>query len=225
MFKRFISYYKPHKKLLAMDMAAAMAISLIGMVYPIVTRTMLNDYIPNKEYRAIVIAGLVVLGLYVLRWALNYFVQYYGHMIGVRMQSQMRRDLFAHLQKLPFSYFDNNETGRIMTRITSDLFEICELAHHGPESLLTCSVMMILAFAYLCSIKWELALIVFACVPILVVVSFFLRRSMKQAFADRRKSNAIINAAVESSITGIRVTKAYTNADEEKVKFKKGVTK
>ena len=222
MFKRFISYYKPHKKLLAMDMAAAMAISLIGMVYPIVTRTMLNDYIPNKEYRAIVIAGLVVLGLYVLRWALNYFVQYYGHMIGVRMQSQMRRDLFAHLQKLPFSYFDNNETGRIMTRITSDLFEICELAHHGPESLLTCSVMMILAFAYLCSIKWELALIVFACVPILVVVSFFLRRSMKQAFADRRKSNAIINAAVESSITGIRVTKAYTNADEEKVKFKKG---
>ena len=143
-------------------------------------------------------------------------------MIGVRMQSQMRRDLFAHLQKLPFSYFDNNETGRIMTRITSDLFEICELAHHGPESLLTCSVMMILSFVYLCSIKWQLALIVFACVPILVVTSFFLRRSMKQAFSDRRKSNAIINAAVESSITGIRVTKAYTNADTEKEKFKEG---
>ena len=222
MFKRFLSYYKPHKKLLAMDMAAAITISLIGMVYPIVTRTMLNDYIPNKQYTAIIIAGLIVLGLYVLRWALNYFVQYYGHMIGVRMQSQMRRDLFAHLQKLPFSYFDTNETGRIMTRITSDLFEICELAHHGPESLLTCSVMMVLAFIYLCSIKWQLALIVFACVPILVVVSFFLRRSMKQAFSDRRKSNAIINAAVESSITGIRVTKAYTNADTEKVKFKEG---
>ena len=222
MFKRFISYYGPHKKLLAMDMAAAMTISLLGMVYPFITRTMLNDYIPNANIRAIVISGLVVLGLYVLRWALNYFVQYYGHMIGVRMQSQMRRDLFAHLQKLPFSYFDNNETGRIMTRITSDLFEICELAHHGPESLLTCSVMMVLAFAYLCSIQWQLALIVFACVPILVVVSFFLRRSMKQAFSDRRKSNAIINAAVESSITGIRVTKAYTNAKAEKVKFKEG---
>ena len=222
MFKRFLSYYKPHKKLLALDMTAAISISLIGMVYPIVTRNMLNDYIPNKEYRTIIVAGLIVLGLYVLRWALNYFVQYYGHMIGVRMQSQMRRDLFAHLQKLPFSYFDNNETGRIMTRITSDLFEICELAHHGPESLLTCSVMMILSFIYLCSIKWQLALIVFGCVPILVVVSFFLRRSMKQAFSDRRKSNAIINAAVESSITGIRVTKAYTNADTEKVKFKEG---
>lgn len=222
MLKRFISYYKPHKKLLAMDMLASISISLIGMVYPIVTRTMLNDYIPNKQYTAIIIAGLVVMGLYVLRWLLNYFVQYYGHMIGVRMQSRMRRDLFAHLQKLPFSYFDNNETGRIMTRITSDLFEICELAHHGPESLLTCSVMMILAFIYLCSIKWELALIVFGCVPILVVVSFFLRRSMKQAFADRRKSNAVINAAVESSITGIRVTKAYTNAETEKEKFKRG---
>ena len=222
MFKRFISYYKPHKKLLAADMAAAMTISLLGMVYPLITRTMLNDYIPSENIRAIVISGLVVLGLYVLRWALNYFVQYYGHMIGVRMQSQMRRDLFAHLQKLPFSYFDNNETGRIMTRITSDLFEICELAHHGPESLLTCSVMMVLSFVYLCSIKWQLALIVFACVPILVVTSFFLRRSMKQAFSDRRKSNAIINAAVESSITGIRVTKAYTNAKTEKAKFKEG---
>ncbi len=222
MFRKFISYYKPHKKLLAADMAASMTISLLGMVYPFITRQMLNDYIPNAKINAIVTAGLVVLGLYVLRWALNYFVQYYGHMIGVRMQSQMRRDLFAHLQKLPFSYFDNNETGRIMTRITSDLFEICELAHHGPESLLTCSVMMILSFAYLCSIKWQLALIVFACVPVLVVVSFFLRRSMKQAFSDRRKSNAIINAAVESSITGIRVTKAYTNADTEKVKFKTG---
>ena len=222
MFRRFISYYKPHKKLFAADMAAAMTISLLGMVYPFITRTMLNDYIPNANIRAIVISGLVVLGLYILRWALNYFVQYYGHMIGVRMQSQMRRDLFAHLQKLPFSYFDNNETGRIMTRITSDLFEICELAHHGPESLLTCSVMMVLSFVYLCSIKWQLALIVFACVPILIVTSYFLRRSMKQAFADRRKSNAIINAAVESSITGIRVTKAYTNAATEKDKFKVG---
>ena len=222
MLKRFLSYYKPHKKLLAMDMIAAMTISLLGMVYPYITRQMLNDYIPNANIRAIVIAGLAVLVLYMLRWALNYFVQYYGHMIGVRMQSQMRQDLFAHLQKLPFSYFDNNETGRIMTRLTSDLFEICELAHHGPESLLTCSVMMVLSFAYLCSIKWQLALIVFACVPILVVVSFFLRRSMKEAFNARRKSNAIINAAVESSITGIRVTKAYTNAPTEKQKFKDG---
>ena len=222
MLKRFISYYKPHKLMFTLDMLASMGISLLGMVYPIVTRTMLNDYIPNKEYRAIIIAGIAVLGLYLVRMLLNYFVQYYGHVIGVKMQSQMRQDLFAHLQKLPFTYFDNNETGRIMTRITSDLFEVCELAHHGPESLLTCSVMVVLSFVYLCSIDWILALIIFGCVPILVVVSYFLRRSMKQAFQDRRKSNATINAAVESSITGIRVTKAYTNAETEQVKFKAG---
>ncbi len=222
MLKRFIRYYKPHKLMFSLDMLASIGISLIGMVYPIVTRTMLNDYIPNQKYRAIIIAGILVLGLYAVRMLLNYFVQYYGHVIGVRMQSRMRQDLFAHLQKLPFSYFDNNETGRIMTRITSDLFEVCELAHHGPESLLTCSVMIALSFAYLSSIDWILALIVFGCVPILVVVSFFLRRSMKQAFQDRRKSNATINAAVESSITGIRVTKAYTNAQLEQEKFEEG---
>ena len=132
MLKRFISYYKPHKKMLVLDMLAALFISVIGMVYPIVTNDMLNDYIPNREYKTIVIAGAVVLVLYIIRMLLRYFVQYYGHVIGVKMQSAMRKDLFNHLQKLPFGFYDNNETGRIMTRITSDLFEVCELAHHGP---------------------------------------------------------------------------------------------
>ena len=222
MLKRFISYYKPHKKLLVMDLIAALLISLTGMVYPIITRTMLNDYIPNRIYTAIIIAGCVVLGLYVLRMFLRYFVQYYGHLIGVRMQSQMRRDLFGHLEKLPFRFYDNNETGRIMTRITSDLFEVCELAHHGPENLLISSVMLVLSFVYLLTIDWILTLIVFACVPLLIVVSWHYRKAMKSAFRERRKSNATINAAVESSITGIRVTKAYTNADREMEKFIKG---
>ena len=222
MLKRFISYYKPHKKLLTMDMAAAMLISVIGMVYPIVTNKMLNEYIPNKMYKTIVIAGCVVLALYLLRYALRYFVQYYGHLIGVRMQSQMRKDLFAHLQRLPFRFYDNNETGKIMTRITSDLFEICELAHHGPENILISSVMILLSFGYLLTIDWILTLIIFTCVPILVVVTMHLRKAMKSAFADRRKSNAIINAQVESSVTGIRVTKAYTNAELELEKFERG---
>ncbi len=222
MLKRFLSYYKPHKKLLVMDMIAALLISLTGMVYPIITRTMLNDFIPNKLYRSIIIAGCVVLGLYVLRMFLRYFVQYYGHVIGVRMQSQMRRDLFGHLEKLPFRFYDNNETGRIMTRITSDLFEVCELAHHGPENLLISSVMLVLSFVYLLTIDWVLTLIVFACVPFLVLVSWHYRKAMKKAFQKRRKSNATINAAVESSITGIRVTKAYTNAEREMKKFEKG---
>ena len=153
MLKRFISYYKPHKKMLALDMLAALLISVIGMVYPIVTNKMLNDYIPGKMYKTIVIAGIIVLSLYIIRMLLRYFVQYYGHLIGVKMQSAMRKDLFAHLEKLPYRFYDNNETGRIMTRITSDLFEVCELAHHGPENLLISSVMIVLSFTYLMTIE------------------------------------------------------------------------
>ncbi|MBQ1930649.1 MAG: ABC transporter ATP-binding protein, partial [Lachnospiraceae bacterium] len=222
LFKRFVRYYAPHKKMLALDMLASLLISVIGMVYPIVTNNMLNIYIPQKMYGTIVIAGVSVLILYVIRMLMRYFVQYYGHLIGVQMQSQMRQDLFSHLQKLPYTFYDNNETGRIMTRITSDLFEVCELAHHGPENLLISSVMIILSFGYLMSIDWILTLIIFACVPILVVVTLHFRKAMKEAFQDRRKSNATINAAVESSVTGIRVTKAYTNADRELEKFIKG---
>ena len=222
MLKRFLSYYKPHIKLLVLDMLASLTISLIGMVYPLVTNKMLNVFIPEKMYGTIVIAGTIVLILYIVRMLLRYFMQYYGHLIGVRMQAQMRRDLFSHLQKLPFRFFDNHETGRIMTRLTSDLFEVCELAHHGPENLLICSAMIILSFCYLLSINWMLTLIVFACVPILVVVTVHFRKPMMKAFDDRRKSNAIINASVESSITGIRVTKAYTNSSRELDKFEVG---
>ena len=222
MLKRFVGYYKDHKAMLALDMLASLLVSIIGMIYPIVTRNMLNDYIPNKMYRTIVIAGITVLALYIIRMLLRYFIQYYGHIIGLRMQSKMRRDLFGHLEKLPYKFYDNNETGRIMTRITSDLFEVCELAHHGPENLLISSVMIILSFTYLMTIDWMLTLIIFACVPILIVVTMHYRKAMRSAFDDRRKSNAVINAAVESSITGIRVTKAYTNSATEIEKFAKG---
>ena len=222
MLKRFLSYYKPHIRMLLLDMGAALLISLFGMIYPIVTRKMLNEYIPEKMYSAIVIAGVIVLVLYILRMLLRYFVQYYGHQIGVKMQSQMRQDLFSHLQKLPFKFFDNNETGQIMTRITSDLFEVTELAHHGPENILISSVMIILSFCYLLSINHILTLIVFAIVPLLILVTFYSRKAMRAAFRERRRTNAVINAAVESSITCIRVTKAYTNAGKEQEKFKKG---
>ena len=222
LIKRFITYYRPHKKMLAADMAASLLISVIGMVYPVVTNLMLNDLIPNRRYRAVVVAGVSVLLLYVVRMLLRYFVQYYGHVIGVKMQSQMRRDLFAHLEKLPYSFFDEHETGSIMTRITSDLFEVAELAHHGPENLLISTGMIILSFVYLLTIDWILTLIIFACVPVLIVVSVHYRRAMVKAFDDRRKSNAVINARVESSITGIRVTKAFTNSDTEAKKFADG---
>ncbi|MBO7303476.1 MAG: ABC transporter ATP-binding protein, partial [Clostridia bacterium] len=221
LLKRFVSYYKPHKKLLILDMIAALLISVTGMIYPIITRNILSD-VNNKTYKVILISGVILLVLYVIRMLLNYFVQYYGHIIGIKMQSQMRQDLFAHLQKLPYKFYDNHETGRIMTRLTSDLFEVCELAHHGPENLLISSVMIILSFTYLMTINWILTLIVFACVPVLIITSIYFRKGMKSAFDDRRKSNATINAAVESSVTGIRVTKAYTNSDKEMEKFRKG---
>ena len=222
MLKRFIEYYKPHKLMFAMDMLASLLISVIGMVYPIVTNKMLNDLIPNRLYREIIIAGLVVLGLYVIRMLLRYFVQYYGHVIGVRMQAQMRSDLFSHLEKLPYTFFDNHETGSILTRLTSDLFEVSELAHHGPENLFICAVMIVGSFAYLCTIDVYLTLIIFACVPLLVAVSLIMRKKMRDAFTERRKSTAVINAATESSITGIRVTKAFTNSEKELEKFEVG---
>ncbi len=222
MFKRFIEYYKPHKLMFAADMLASLLISLIGMVYPVVTRKMLNEYIPNKMYKYIVIAGIIVLALYTARLFLRYFVQYYGHMIGTAMQAKMRTDLFEHLEKLPFSFYDENETGRIMSRMTNDLFEVVELAHHGPENIIICSVMIILSFAYLFSIDAWLTLIIFACVPVLVVVSAISRKNMRKAFDERRVSNATINAAIESSISGIRVTKAYTNSQKELEKFSVG---
>ncbi len=222
MLKRFIGYYRPHIRLFVLDMLASISISLLGMVYPVVTNRMLNNYIPNKAYRAIVISGVVVLALYAIRMFLRYFVQYKGHMVGTRMQAQMRRELFAHLEKLPFSFFDDHETGSIMSRMTNDLFEVSELAHHGPENILTGVVMIGLSFGYLCSLNILLTLIIFACVPLLVWVSLHYRKRMRDAFEARRESTADINAAMESSITGIRVTKAYTNAEREQEKFEVG---
>ena len=225
MLKRFLSYYKPHKKLFALDMGASLLVALIGIVYPVVTRAMLNDLIPNRKYALIVYAGVGVLTLYFIRMLLNYFIQYQGHMMGVRMQAQMRSDLFNHLEKLPFSFYDKHETGKIMSRMTTDLWEVSELAHHGPENLIISSVSVVISFAYLISIDPWLSLIVFVCVPFLIAVSLFTRKRMKDAFQKSRQSEAEINAALESSVSGIRVTKAFTNAEKEAEKFEVGNAK
>ncbi len=222
MLKRFIAYYKPHKLIFILDMAAALLVSLIAIVYPIVTRSMLNDLIPNKKYQSIVIAGIALLALYVIRMLLNYFIQYYGHVMGVRMQAQMRSDMFNHLEKLPYSFFDNHETGKIMSRMTNDLMDISELAHHGPENLLISSISVITSFLYLASINLWLTLIIFICVPFLLLIAGLLRKKMRDAFMKSRVSVAQINASLESSISGIRVTKAFTNAEKEREKFEVG---
>lgn len=222
MIKRFLKYYKPHKKLFIMDMGASLLVSLIAILYPMITRLMLNDLIPNKRYRDIVVFGVGLLLLYLIRMGLNFFIQYQGHIMGIRMQAQMRSDLFSHLQKLPFSFYDNNETGKIMSRMTSDLFEVSELAHHGPETVIISSISVVISFWYLASISLPLTLIVFACVPLLVLVSVTLRKRMRDAFKKSRQAVATINAALESSISGIRVTKAFTNAKKETEKFESG---
>ena len=222
MLKRFISYYKPHKKVFALDMLASFMVSIIAVGYPIVTRNMLNDFIPNKRYSMIVLFGISLLVLYVVRMLLNYYIQYQGHMMGVSMLVQMRKDLFGHLEKLPFSFFDKHETGKIMSRITNDLTDISELAHHGPETVIISTISVIVSFVYLSTINIWLALIIFACVPLLVAVSMVTRKKMMIAFQESRKSIAEINGTVQSSISGVRVTKAFTNDAKEMEKFEKG---
>ncbi len=206
----------------ACDMTASLFISLIGMLYPIITRNMLNDFIPNRNYQMVVLLGIVLFVCYLVRMYLRFFVQYYGHVIGVKMQAQMRKEMFIHLQSLPYTYYDNNETGKIMSRMTNDLMDVSELAHHGPENLFISSVMIIGSFIYLCSIDALLTLIVFACLPFLLTIVIMLRKRMRDAFMQTRKDIAVINADLESSISGIRVTKAFTNSQKELEKFEKG---
>lgn len=220
MLKRFVYYYKDHRLMFALDMTASFFIALIGLGYPILTRLLLHTFIPNGDVSKIVWSGLGLLGIYAVRMLLRYFIQYYGHVIGVEMQAQMRRDLFNKLQKLPYSFYDEHESGKIMSRMSVDLMDISELAHHGPENFFICGISIIGSFVYLAAfVNLTLTLIIFACVPILVTISIILRKRMLGAFKKSREAIALINASVESSITGIRVTKAFNNTEKETEKF------
>ncbi|MBP1529124.1 MAG: ABC transporter ATP-binding protein [Erysipelotrichaceae bacterium] len=222
MFKRFISYYKPYLKTFALDMGCALGNSAVAVLYPILTRYMLNDLIPNRKFNLILIFGGVLLVAYVLKMLMKYSVDYFGHMVGTHMQADMRKEIFSKLEKLPFSYFDNNETGQIMSRITNDLQEISELAHHGPETLVMTSFSLIFSLFYLSSINITLALIVFACSPLLVIITVIVRKKHLESSRKARRSLSKINGDVNSSISGIRITKAFNNADKEIEKFETG---
>lgn len=222
MLKRFLNYYKPHKKIFAFDMLASLAVALAGIIYPIITRKMLNELIPDRNYKMIILSGIFLLFIYAARMCMSYFVQYQGHMMGVRMQAQMRSDMFRHIEELPFGFFDKHETGKLMSRMTNDLFDISELAHHAPENLIICTISVVVSFAYLSSINIWLALIVFVCVPLLLAVSVGTKNKMRTAFRKSKQSVAKINASLESSISGIRVTKAFTNSQKEQEKFEVG---
>ena len=219
MFKRFVHYYKKYKLIFALDMLAAFLIAAIGIGYPIITRLMLSRWIPNNEFRYVIIGGIVLISIYLLRMGLRFFVQYYGHVMGVNMQGDMRRDLFNKLQKLPYSYFDNHETGVIMSTMTNDLFDVSELAHHGPENIFIASFTAIGAITYLMLIDWILGLILIAVIPILFFLTWFFRRKFRNAMRRSKKAIAGINARLESSISGIRVTKAFTNEETEQKRF------
>ena len=219
MLKRFVHYYKPHKKIFILDLIASFLVAAIGIGYPIITNMLMKDFIPNNNVNGIIIASIILLAIYLVRLLLRYFIQYYGHVMGVKMQAEMRKDMFDKLEKLPYSYYDNHETGKIMSRMTNDLFEISELAHHGPENIFIASITIISSFVYLMILNWILGLICLGMLPILLVISLYFRSKMKIAMTNSKIAIAKVNASIESSITGIRVTKAYTNAKTEAKKF------
>ena len=228
MLKRFISYYKPYKGMFTLDMTASLLIAVIGMVYPILTNRILRNIVPDstleetRKITLIIILGAILVACYFIRMGLRYFVQYYGHVIGVKMQADMRREMFTKLEKLPFSYYDEHETGKIMSRMTNDLMDVSELAHHGPENFFICGISLILSLTYLFYLNWIFALVILGCVPLLIIITLIVRKRMRDAFMETRKNVAEINGALESSISGIRVTKAFTNQDKELEKFEVG---
>ena len=222
MLKKFISYYKPYKKLFLLDLSCAFLIASIDLVFPWVTRQFINDIIPNGKLRIFYIFIIVLLILAVVRAVLNYVIDYWGHMVGTRMERDMRRDLFEHLQTLSFDYFDNVKTGHIMSRIVNDLREISELAHHGPEDLFISLVMLIGSFIILTTIEWRLTLIIYSFLPLLIWYAILKRKKMTSAFKSVRKRIANVNAQLENSISGIRVAKSFTNEEYEIEKFDEG---
>lgn len=221
MIKRFIRYYKPHWKLFTIDMICAFLVSGCDLFYPTISGNIIDDYIPNKNIRLLVVWSVALLGIFLFKAALNYFIQYFGHCVGVRMQADMRRDIFKHMQKLPFSFFDSHKTGSIMSRIINDLMEVSELAHHGPENLFVSTVMLVSSFTILCFISLPLTLIIFALVPLLIWFATKTRTKMLNAFTKTREEISEINASLENSISGIRVAKAFTNSKHEEAKFAK----
>ena len=219
MLKRFFSYYKPHLKLFTLDMLCALIVAVCNLFYPKITGNIIDIYVPEGRLDLVLIWSGVLLGIYVAKALLNYVIQYWGHVMGVRIQGDMRRDFFNHLQRLPLSYFDENKTGTIMSRIINDLFEISELAHHGPEDLFLSLISLVGALVMVALINPWLALITLAIVPLMCWFAIIQRRRQKQAFADMRKETGEINAQVESSVSGIRVSRAYTATNHELKKF------
>ena len=215
----FFSYFKPHKKLFLMDITCAFLMSMIDLAFPYVSRKCMYDLLPNSLYKTFFAVMAVFLVAYVLRAGLQYIVCYWGHTFGIRVEADIRRDLFNHIQTLSFGFYDKNRTGHLMSRMTAELFDITELAHHGPEDLFTSLVTVLGAIAIMFTIRWQLALVVLILVPIFVVVTMINRRSMMDASRAVKQTMAGINADIESSLSGMRTAKAFSNEGTEATKF------
>ncbi|MBO4940454.1 MAG: ABC transporter ATP-binding protein [Clostridia bacterium] len=217
--KRFFGYYRPHVKMFIFDLICSFTISVCNMFYPMIARNIMNDYVPNQNLQLLITWSIVMAAIYCLKGILTYIVGYWGHVLGVRIQGDMRRDLFRHIERQPFSFFDENKTGNIMSRIVNDLFEVSELAHHAPEDLFNSFLSIIGALVMLCTINGWLALIVLCYIPLMLLFAIKARGRMSKAFDESRTKVAALNAEIESSISGVRVTKAYNAEGIEGEKF------
>lgn len=224
-WKKFLSYYKPYKKIFAADMFFACLGAGVTLIIPLIIRYITNDviYRPSSESLNIILmlSGIMV-ALIILECYCNYFIAYYGHIMGAKMEYNMRNEIFGHYQKLSFSFFDNQKVGQLMSRVTNDLFDISELFHHGPEDIVISIIKLVGSFSILLSIDWKLALVAFAVVPAMLAYAYYFNKKMKRAFVKNRARIADINAQIEDNLSGIRVVKSFANEDMEMDKFKVG---
>ena len=215
----FVSYFRPHMKLFLMDMVCALTISIIDLSFPFVSRICMNELIPESRYTAFFTVIAILLLAYLLRSVMQYIVCYWGHTFGVLVEADIRKDLFTHLQTLSFGFYDKNRTGHLMSRMTAELFDITELAHHGPEDLFISGVTVAGAIAIMFTIQWKLALVMLLLVPTFLIVVNINRQKMVRASRAVKQNIASINADIESSISGMRTAKAFSNESAENEKF------
>ena len=215
----FASYLRPHGRAFAADMTLSLTIALIDLVFPMVSRKAMQRLLPEQMFRSFFLVMGIMLAAYLLRAFFQYMVTVIGHRMGTLVEADMRRDVFDHMQRMSYSFFDHNRTGVLLGRVTNDLFEIVELAHHGPENILTCGLTIIGAFLILLFINWKLTLVLLVLLPLCLILGVRQRIAMQTANREVKKKTGEINAAIESGISGIRTSKAFANEKEENEKF------
>ncbi len=219
MLKRFASYFKPYKKVFVLDLCAAFLVAGIDLLYPMITRALLNSFIKDKLVTAVLISAGILIVLYLAKWGLNFYMGYCGHVMSAEMQRDMRRDLFRHLESLPVSFFDKSKTGVLISRATGDLQDVSELAHHGPEDIFTSAVLLIGATVIMVQMNLPLTILVLCTMPVIIFLMARSRRQMKVAMRASRVRMGEMSATLENSLTGIRVTKAYHAEENENAHF------